>query len=214
MNDEDLKNSLAACSLVISRAGANSIAEIAAYEKPAILVPLDIAANDHQRINAYDISRIGGAFVLEESNLGQNMLLEKVEKLLDDNQLAQSMGQKLKTFYHPVITSYSIHYTKLYEIGKIMAGTYEIDPGLKIPEIVKILVAGETRPDYLKVTFPEGLTIKEMAQIVSEKNLDGEGFLNLAEKPSADIVDQFDFLSDKPVQASLEGYLFPDTYFV
>ncbi len=101
LNDEDLKNSLAACSLVISRAGANSIAEIAAYEKPAILVPLDIAANDHQRINAYDISRIGGAFVLEESNLGQNMLLEKVEKLLDDNQLAQSMGQKLKTFYHP-----------------------------------------------------------------------------------------------------------------
>lgn len=146
------------------------------------------------------------------SSIGKAQQKETLEIVKGDD--TRIIAQKLKEKKIIRQESYLIYYLwKEDLIGKIMAGTYEIDPGLKIPEIVKILVAGETRPDYLKVTFPEGLTIKEMAQIVSEKNLDGEGFLNLAEKPSADIVDQFDFLSDKPVQASLEGYLFPDTYF-
>jgi len=101
MDDETLKNAFAACDMVISRAGANSISEIAANGKPAILIPLATAANDHQRMNAYDISKIGGALILEESNLGQHILLQKIEKILDDKNLADSMSESIKTFYHP-----------------------------------------------------------------------------------------------------------------
>ena len=51
---------LALASVVLSRAGAGSIAELAATKKAAILVPLSSAANDEQRMNAYDIAGIGG----------------------------------------------------------------------------------------------------------------------------------------------------------
>ncbi|MCX6766085.1 MAG: undecaprenyldiphospho-muramoylpentapeptide beta-N-acetylglucosaminyltransferase [Candidatus Moranbacteria bacterium] len=97
---DDLKNVYAAAMLVVSRAGANSIAEIAANGKTAVLVPLENSANDHQRMNAYEIARIGGALVLEETNLGENILLDKIIMLLDDEELRGAMGQKIRVFHH------------------------------------------------------------------------------------------------------------------
>jgi len=101
MQIDDLKNALAVADLIISRAGANSIANIAAARKPAILIPLPTAANNHQQMNAYEIARIGGALVLEESNLGENMLLGKIEKILGDENLRRNMARKISAFYHP-----------------------------------------------------------------------------------------------------------------
>jgi UDP-N-acetylglucosamine--N-acetylmuramyl-(pentapeptide) pyrophosphoryl-undecaprenol N-acetylglucosamine transferase len=98
---DELKDALAVADLVLSRAGANAIAEIAAVGKPAILVPLAIAANDEQRMNAYEIARIGGALVLEEGNLGENILLHKIEGLLKDESLRQKMGAAIRAFHHP-----------------------------------------------------------------------------------------------------------------
>ncbi len=96
-----LKDAYAAADLVISRAGANTIAEIAANGKAAILIPLESAANNHQAMNAYELARIGGALVLEEMNLGENILWEKINYLLDDEELRKNMGEKIKVFYHP-----------------------------------------------------------------------------------------------------------------
>jgi UDP-N-acetylglucosamine--N-acetylmuramyl-(pentapeptide) pyrophosphoryl-undecaprenol N-acetylglucosamine transferase len=56
----------AAADLVIARAGAGTIAEIAANGRPAILVPYPHAARDHQRANARWLAERGGALVLEE----------------------------------------------------------------------------------------------------------------------------------------------------
>ncbi|MCX6763135.1 MAG: undecaprenyldiphospho-muramoylpentapeptide beta-N-acetylglucosaminyltransferase [Candidatus Moranbacteria bacterium] len=99
--EEDLKNILAVSDLVISRAGANSIAEIAANGKPAILIPLEHSANDHQRMNAYSLAKIGAAVVLEESNLGENMLLSKIDEILGNSELRQKLSENIKVFYHP-----------------------------------------------------------------------------------------------------------------
>jgi len=98
---EDLKDVLAAADLVISRAGANSIAEIAANAKPSILIPIDKSANDHQRMNAYEVAKVGGAIVLDESNLGENMLSGKVEELMEKEELRRKLSENIRPFYHP-----------------------------------------------------------------------------------------------------------------
>ncbi len=98
---EELADAFAVATLVISRAGAGSIAELAALGKPSLLVPLIGAANDEQRMNAYDVAALGGALVLEEPNLGEHILLEKISELLADAELRKAMGEKLRTFAHP-----------------------------------------------------------------------------------------------------------------
>lgn len=101
MNANKLRDAFAMCDLVISRAGAAFITEIAANGKPAILIPISHSANDHQRMNAYALAQIGGALVLEETNLGEHILIKDIEKILNDNELHAGMVEKIKTFYHP-----------------------------------------------------------------------------------------------------------------
>lgn len=101
MNANKLRDAFALSDLVISRAGATFITEIAANSKPAILIPISQSANDHQRMNAYALAKIGAALVLEETNLGEHILIEKIEKILSDEQLRQTMIAEIKTFYHP-----------------------------------------------------------------------------------------------------------------
>ncbi len=97
----ELADVLKVATLVLSRAGAGSIAELAALKKASILVPLLGAANDEQRMNAYDVAALGGALVLEDTNLGEHILLEKIQELLSQPELMRSMGEKLFPFYHP-----------------------------------------------------------------------------------------------------------------
>ncbi|EKE19034.1 MAG: hypothetical protein ACD_9C00161G0005 [uncultured bacterium] len=101
MDAGKLCDAFALSDLIISRAGATSITEIAANGKPAILIPISESANDHQRMNAYALARIGAALVLEETNLGEHILIEKIENILNDEDLQKGMAEKIKTFYHP-----------------------------------------------------------------------------------------------------------------
>lgn len=96
----DMRNALCAADIIISRAGANSISEIAANEKPAIFIPLPTAANNHQGMNAYYLTEKGGAIVLEESNIGRNMLISKIEKILNDKELKERLSTNIREFYH------------------------------------------------------------------------------------------------------------------
>jgi UDP-N-acetylglucosamine--N-acetylmuramyl-(pentapeptide) pyrophosphoryl-undecaprenol N-acetylglucosamine transferase len=62
---------LSAADLVVSRAGAGTLAELIRCETPAILVPYPHAADDHQRANATYFERQGGGIVVSETQLGQ-----------------------------------------------------------------------------------------------------------------------------------------------
>src|SRR5687768_1499049 len=62
---------MSAADLVVSRAGAGTLAELIRCETPAILVPYPHAADDHQRENAAYFERQGGGIVVPESQLGQ-----------------------------------------------------------------------------------------------------------------------------------------------
>jgi UDP-N-acetylglucosamine--N-acetylmuramyl-(pentapeptide) pyrophosphoryl-undecaprenol N-acetylglucosamine transferase len=61
---------LSAADLVVSRAGAGTLAELIRCEVPAILVPFPYAASDHQRANAAFFERQGGGIVIEETMVG------------------------------------------------------------------------------------------------------------------------------------------------
>lgn len=98
---EELKDILAVSDLVISRAGANSISEIAATAKPAIIIPLENAANNHQRMNAYSLAKVGACVVMEEGNLGEHMLMQKIDEIMESEELRNKLSENIKAFYHP-----------------------------------------------------------------------------------------------------------------
>jgi len=72
--DENLSEAYSAADLVIARAGASTIFELAAKGKPSILIPLAIAAQNHQELNAYNYADTGAATVIEEENIFSNSL--------------------------------------------------------------------------------------------------------------------------------------------
>lgn len=95
-------------------------------------------------------------------------------------------------------------------LNKIYPGSYLLSGNLTIPEIATII----TNPQkvFISVTFPEGWTAQQMADRLDAKGFDGKTFLSLVNNPPKEIISQFSVFSDKPASASLEGYLFPDTY--
>ena len=85
---------LSSADLVVSRAGAGTIAELIRCEVPAILVPYPHAASDHQRANASFFERQGGGLVVEESALGE--LLDEVVELAGNDWLLHQFRANLR----------------------------------------------------------------------------------------------------------------------
>lgn len=95
----------------------------------------------------------------------------------------------------------------------LQAGEYILSGTMTIPEIIGRLSRGETIQKGIKVTFPEGWTAAEMAARLTERGLPGAEFLKLVNDPLPEWRTEFLFLGNLPPEASLEGVLFPDTYF-
>ncbi|WP_423601943.1 undecaprenyldiphospho-muramoylpentapeptide beta-N-acetylglucosaminyltransferase [Sphingomonas sp. MS122] len=77
----DLPERLAWAHLVIARAGASTIAELTAAGRPAILVPLPSATDDHQTVNAREISEAGGARTIPQRSFTAQELAKQMQKL-------------------------------------------------------------------------------------------------------------------------------------
>ncbi len=101
LEEKDLKEAMLAADIVVSRAGAGSIFELAAVGKPSILIPLPEAAGNHQTKNAYEYSKAGAAIVIEQTNLKTHLFLVQVKKLFDNPELLQKMSQAAKNFSKP-----------------------------------------------------------------------------------------------------------------
>ncbi|HEY1858205.1 UDP-N-acetylglucosamine--N-acetylmuramyl-(pentapeptide) pyrophosphoryl-undecaprenol N-acetylglucosamine transferase, partial [Acidocella sp.] len=80
----DVAARLAAAHLVISRAGASSVAELAVVGRPAILVPLPGAIDDHQSANARALVAARGASMMAQSDVSPTTLAERLTLLLDE----------------------------------------------------------------------------------------------------------------------------------
>lgn len=97
----DLRNASRAANLVVSRAAAGAIFEIAAWGLSSILIPLPSAAQNHQRENAYAYARAGACEVLEETNLTPHLLLQQIDKILSDPTRMDSMRKSAQNFAKP-----------------------------------------------------------------------------------------------------------------
>jgi len=104
MKLQELKFAINAADLVIARAGAGAIFEIAAFGKPSILIPLEGSAGDHQKKNAYEYADTGAALVIEESNLTKNIFFDQFKKLIEDNGRLERMSQAALRFAKPEST--------------------------------------------------------------------------------------------------------------
>ena len=91
----DMGSVLAAADLVLSRAGASSIAEIAARCVPSLLVPYPFATANHQAVNARLLSDAGGAVVMDDDALDTPAFAEELGRLLDEPDLRAKMRSGL-----------------------------------------------------------------------------------------------------------------------
>jgi UDP-N-acetylglucosamine--N-acetylmuramyl-(pentapeptide) pyrophosphoryl-undecaprenol N-acetylglucosamine transferase len=88
---DDVPARLASAHLVVSRAGASSVAEIATVGRPAILVPFAQAAEDHQSLNARGFAAAGAAWVMAEREFTPQALASRLATLMgDDGRLARA----------------------------------------------------------------------------------------------------------------------------
>ncbi|MBI2034054.1 MAG: UDP-N-acetylglucosamine--N-acetylmuramyl-(pentapeptide) pyrophosphoryl-undecaprenol N-acetylglucosamine transferase [Candidatus Liptonbacteria bacterium] len=97
--EKELKITLAAADLVISRAGSGVIFEAAAFGKPMVLIPLKESANDHQRVNAYEVAKTGAAIVIEEQNLLGTIFLNQLRQVISNREVLNKMSAAARQFF-------------------------------------------------------------------------------------------------------------------
>lgn len=90
--------------------------------------------------------------------------------------------------------------------GRLLAGTYELDPSNNTPEIADTLAQGHIA--HNKIVVPEGSTVAKIATLATEQGISEDSFKEALKEQY-----NFDFLAARPSgYTSLEGYLFPDSY--
>ncbi len=101
LDDTHLRSASSIANLIISRAGASSIFEIASWGIPSIIIPLSNSAQEHQRENAYSYARSQAGEVIEETNLSPHLLLSEIKRLLKNKKLLETMAEAAKNFSQP-----------------------------------------------------------------------------------------------------------------
>ena len=96
----DMPSLLQKAHLVVARAGASTVAEIAVVGRPAIFVPL-ASVDNHQRINAQTLAAQGGAIALDQAGLTPALLAQEIETLLNEPQRLQKMAACSAGFGQP-----------------------------------------------------------------------------------------------------------------
>lgn len=87
--------------VVISRAGATTIFELAAFKKAAILIPYPYSAGGHQWKNAAEIERLGGAYLIANEEATGVRLFKAIKHLRDEPELLGEMGRKINSIFVP-----------------------------------------------------------------------------------------------------------------
>ncbi|HBN07786.1 MAG TPA: endolytic transglycosylase MltG [Cyanobacteria bacterium UBA8530] len=93
----------------------------------------------------------------------------------------------------------------------IKAGVYDLSPGMTVMDIIELLEGGQS--DSIRLTIPEGYSLRQIAREIERQGLGKpERFLDFAHAYL--YVERFPWLKGLSEEATLEGYLFPDTYYL
>jgi UDP-N-acetylglucosamine--N-acetylmuramyl-(pentapeptide) pyrophosphoryl-undecaprenol N-acetylglucosamine transferase len=87
--------------LLVCRAGATTLAELTAAGRPAILIPLPTATDDHQRKNADVLRRAGAVEVIDQRDLTRDVLAERILALAADPARRNEMAKAARQMAHP-----------------------------------------------------------------------------------------------------------------
>src|SRR3954453_15846302 len=101
----DMPDKLAWTHLVIARAGASTIAELTAAGRPAILIPLPSATDDHQTSNAREMAKAGGARMIPQRSFTPVELAKQMQKLGLDPQALANAASRARTGGRPKVAS-------------------------------------------------------------------------------------------------------------
>lgn len=111
-------------------------------------------------------------------------------------------------------TDLFLHYLRYYGLdSQLEAGDFTLAPHLTIPELAYTLT--EAYAQDVSLRFLEGWRLEEMADYLATTtpaHIDTGEFLAIVQQQTSFDLSQYDFLSSLPAEATLEGYLFPDTY--
>ena len=110
-------------------------------------------------------------------------------------------------------------YLRLNNVGSLKASTYLLTKSMSLDEIAKALVKGSTNQDVVRITFKEGETISDYADLVAKNtNISKEDFISKTEDVTFlnTLMNEYWFITEDVLNGELyyplEGYLFPDTY--
>lgn len=98
---EEMEYGLAVADLIISRAGAATLAEISARGIPAILIPYPYAAGNHQYYNAMLLAKEKAAFLITEEELTPKRLYNAIREVILNEELRRQMSYRIRQFGRP-----------------------------------------------------------------------------------------------------------------
>lgn len=101
LDEVSLERAAGAASVVISRAGATTIAEISLWKKPAILIPIPEEVSHDQRMNAYAYAKTGAAVVIEEANLTPHVIASEAKRIAKNAPVETAMSKAAEGFADP-----------------------------------------------------------------------------------------------------------------
>ncbi|MEP0964424.1 MAG: UDP-N-acetylglucosamine--N-acetylmuramyl-(pentapeptide) pyrophosphoryl-undecaprenol N-acetylglucosamine transferase [Roseobacter sp.] len=100
----DIPRRMTEAQLVISRAGASSVADLSVIGRPSILIPFAAATGDHQTANARGLVDVGGAILVPESRATPNSVADQILSVLDNPKAAMQMASAAGRFGKPGAT--------------------------------------------------------------------------------------------------------------
>ena len=112
----DMPLEMAAADVVINRAGAMTLSELAYEGKAAVLIPSPNVTDNHQYKNAMALAEAGAAMVFEESKVSEREFADSVASLLDDSEKRKTMSRAIKKF--AVTDSKKLIYLELVKISE------------------------------------------------------------------------------------------------
>ena len=125
---EDMPRQLAGADIVVCRAGATTLSELATAGRPALLVPYPHAADDHQRLNAEAVQEAGAALVVRDQDLDGRGLASIIAELAADPARRLAMGEAARRLAVPDAAARIVDVAE-----RLIAGQREEEGGAHVP---------------------------------------------------------------------------------